>query len=111
MTDVAFDFLQTRKREVPFDRLWKEVVKELNFTESQAMNKIGSFYESMMLDERFTANDNNWDLSSRHKYDDTHIDISTIEVDDSKDEDDLDVENESDDEMVEKDLMEEEEVY
>lgn len=82
MTDVAFDFLSKRKKEVPFNKLWEEVYKTMGFKEEVAYRKIASFYEAMMLDNRFTSKDNKWDLSSRHKFSETHIDLASIEIDD-----------------------------
>ncbi len=82
MTDVAFDFLSKRKKEVPFNKLWEEVSHAMGFKEEVAYRKIASFYEAMMLDNRFTSKDNKWDLSSRHKFSETHIDLSAIEIDD-----------------------------
>lgn len=111
MTDVAYEFLSSRKREVSFDRLWQEVSKTMGFNDTQKVTKISSFYESIMLDERFTSKNNNWDLSSRHKFAETHVDISAIEVDDSKDDDDLDYVEDEEEMPLEKDINEEDEVY
>ena len=82
MTDVAFEILENSEGPVPFKVLWDEVRQQLGFDETKAMRKIGSFYESLSLDTRFTSKDNNWDLSKRHKFAETHIDISAIEIDD-----------------------------
>ena len=82
MTDVAFEILENSEGAVPFKVLWDEVRQRLGFDENKAMRKIGSFYESLVLDTRFTSKDNNWDLSRRHKFAETHIDISAIEIDD-----------------------------
>jgi len=110
MADVAYEYLQSKSGEVPFAELWKEVSTRLGFSDTVAMNKIGSFYESMMLDERFTTKDNNWDLSSRHKFDETHVDIDAIEVDAL--DDDEEGEYDEDDEMpVEKENNDEDDVY
>ena len=111
MADVAYEYLQSKSKEVPFAELWKEVSTTLGFSETVAMNKIGSFYESMMLDERFTTKDNNWDLSARHKFDETHVDISAIEVDDSRDDEDGDYIDEDEEIAIEKDSNDEDDVY
>jgi len=83
LTDVAFDVMSKRKKEIPFAKLWEEICKEQNYNETQAMNKIASFYSALMLDARFTAMpDNKWDLKMRHTFSETFIDTSTFVIDD-----------------------------
>lgn len=85
MTDIAFDILSEKTEAVPFAQLWAEVKATLNITNN---NKISSFYESLMLDNRFTANSNHWDLASRYTFDETHVDLSEIEVGEEDEKDD-----------------------
>lgn len=82
MTDVAYEVLQESEKGIPFRELWNRVKEALGFADDLAAKKIASFYEALSLDNRFTAKDNVWDLSSRYKFAETHVDISAIEVDD-----------------------------
>ena len=43
-TDVAFELLSKKKKEVSFAKLWDEVSQTMGFTAAQAMNKIANFY-------------------------------------------------------------------
>lgn len=81
MLDVAYEVLQNRKNEIAFSELWNEVVKVLGYTATQSEQKIAQFYSALMLDIRFAQLNNNlWDLRSRRKYNETHVDTSTILV-------------------------------
>lgn len=83
MLDVAYDVLSSRKTEISFLDLWTEIVKTLGFTPAQSEQKIAQFYSAIMLDVRFAQlNDNLWDLRSRRTYNETHVDTSTILVED-----------------------------
>ena len=54
-----------------------------NRNQTQAENKIAQFYSAMMLDVRFAPlADNMWDLRSRRTYNETHVDTSSILVED-----------------------------
>ena len=75
MTDVAYNFLSKRKREVDFTRLWDEVAKAMKIPEDKVKKKKSQFYSELMLDNRFASLDNNkWDLRNRRKFDEVHID-------------------------------------
>lgn len=98
MTEVAYEIMKQQTKEIPFSQLWTEVSKELAFNENQAANKIASFYSSLMLDNRFISlADNCWDLKARRTYNETHIDISSIEIDDDSDSEELEDDELSDD--------------
>ncbi len=78
MTDVAYDILSTKKRAVPFAKLWEEVSKETGISN----DRVASFYSDLSLDGRFIALDNNkWDLKSHRTFAETQIDLSELEVD------------------------------
>ena len=90
MNEIAYDILSKRKTSITFEKLWKNVGDELGYNDSQAANKIASFYSAMMLDNRFTQLANNkWDLRNRHKFSETHIDTSAIVIDDDSDEEEI----------------------
>ena len=78
MTDVAYDILSTKKRAVPFNKLWEDVSKETGISN----DRVASFYSDLSLDGRFIALDGNkWDLKSHRTFAETQIDISELEID------------------------------
>ncbi|MDR1794915.1 MAG: DNA-directed RNA polymerase subunit delta [Erysipelotrichaceae bacterium] len=90
MSDLAFEILTKKQDKVSFNQLWQTVSDKMGFTPSQTQNKIASFYSELMLDNRFTMlRDNFWDLRSRHTYDETHVDTSSLLVDDEESEEEL----------------------
>lgn len=105
MTDVAYDILLNKKESLDFSKLWSKVSKTLGYDESSAKKKLVQFYNDIMLDRRFAAlEDNKWDLRTRRKFEEIHIDTSAILIeDDEEDTDDLEL----DDELVEKESDEE----
>ena len=92
MTDVAFDLLGKKKKEVSFAKLWDEVSQTMGFSVSQAENKIANFYSDMMLDKRFVSlPENMWDLRQRHKFEEVHIELDSIVLEDDDENEDMDV--------------------
>lgn len=90
MTDIAYDILSGKKRPVLFGKLWEEV----SSTYGASNDKIAQFYSDLTLDSRFVSlKDNKWDLVERRKFEESHIDLSEIELDD----DDEQEENEEED--------------
>ncbi len=91
MTDIAFNFLSKRKREVEFGRLWDEVAKVMKFPEEKLKKKKSQFYSEMMLDNRFASLDNNkWDLRNRRKFDEVYVDTSDIEIENEESDEPID---------------------
>lgn len=92
MTEIAFEILSDQEKERSFNELWQIVSAELQFSEEQKVNKIAPFYSALTLDTRFIAlKDNMWDLRKRHTYNEAHIDISTIVLDDDIDKYELEI--------------------
>ena len=98
-TDIAHEVMSKKKRSVPFVKLWAEVSRICGCGD----DSIAQFYSDLSLDPRFVnLKDNKWDLRERRKYEESHIDISEIELtDDDNDEfngeeEDSDQENEDD---------------
>jgi DNA-directed RNA polymerase subunit delta len=91
-TDVAYDCLSKRKREIEFVKLWTEVAKTMKIPEDRLKRKKAQFYSELMLDSRFASLDNNkWDLRNRRKFEEVHISTEEIEMDDEEeDEESLD---------------------
>lgn len=91
MTDVAFQCLSKRKREVEFVKLWADVSKQMKFPEDKLKKKKSQFYSELMLDSRFASLEGNkWDLRNRRKFDEVHIDTSDIAVEDDEIDEPLD---------------------
>ena len=96
MTDVAYDIMSSKKRAVQFSKLWAEVAKQTNASGED----VAQFYSDLTLDGRFASlKENKWDLKSRRKYSESHVDLKKIELDDS----DSEYESEEDIENSEED--------
>ena len=66
MTDVAYNCLARKKKEVDFIKLWGEVAKIMQIPEEKLRRKKSQFYYELMLDTRFASLENNkWDLRNR----------------------------------------------
>lgn len=87
LSDIAFDKLKRKKKEVLFSKLWKEVSDEVKFSEELAKRRVASFYNALMMDSRFISLEGNkWDLRERHSLDSLKIDPDLLEgADDSDD--------------------------
>ena len=82
MTDVAYQCLSKRKKEIDA-KLWAEVSKQMSIPEEKLRKKKSQFYSELMLDSRFASLEGNkWDLRNRRKFDEVHIDTSEIAMDD-----------------------------
>ena len=102
MTDVAFELLSKKKKEITFVRLWDEVSQSMGYTVTQAENKIATFYTELMLDKRFVSlPENMWDLRQRHKYEEVHIELDAIVLEDDEDENDEQINYDDEDLVVE----------
>lgn len=85
MTDVAFNALSKRKREVEFTKLWTEVSKTMKIPEEKLTRKKSQFYSELMMDNRFASfPGNKWDLKARRKFEETHINKDNISYDDDE---------------------------
>lgn len=79
MTDAAYDIMLKKKRAVQFSKLWADVSKETGANSDM----VAQFYSDLLLDARFASlKDNKWDLKSRRKFSESHIDLKKIEIDD-----------------------------
>lgn len=85
MTDVAYNCLARKKKEVDFIKLWGEVAKIMDIPEEKQRRKKSQFYSELMLDTRFASLDNNkWDLRNRRRYEEVHINTSEIELEEDE---------------------------
>lgn len=104
MIDVAYELMLKKKKAIDFQKLWKEVSEVKGYTQEEVDEKQSLFYTSITLDGRFiTTGENKWDLRSRHKFEDVHIDMNDIYAD--PEEEEIEPEEE-DDGLVEDDYNE-----
>jgi len=83
MTDVAYRFLSKRKKEVEFQKLWTEVAEAMDIPEEKKSRKKSQFYSELMMDSRFASfADNKWDLRTRRRFEEVHIETKDLELDD-----------------------------
>lgn len=102
MVDVAYDLMAKKKKGVAFNKLWEEVSQMMGYNPTVAQRKIAQFYTTMMLDKRFVNLGNNlWDLTSRHTYDETHFDTTSIEMEDADTDDEEEIDDEEEEEPEE----------
>lgn len=88
LSDMAFEKLRKKKKEVLFQKLWKEVTEEANMSEDVAKRKVASFYNALMLDSRFISLEGNqWDLRERHALEGLLIDPELLDTYDDYEED------------------------
>lgn len=88
MTDVAYDCLFERKREIEFVKLWADVAKTMKIPEDRLKRKKAQFYSELMLDSRFASLENNkWDLRNRRKFNELHSAAEEIESDEDEEDD------------------------
>lgn len=78
MIETAVDIVG-EKGKLSFQELCEQICKRLGLTEEELANKAGSFYTSLTLDGRLVTLGNNvWDLRSRYKFEQTHIDMNDV---------------------------------
>ena len=86
MVDVAFDLMTRKKKPVVFLKLWQEVSEIMGVTPAQEEDNIAQFYGDLSLDDRFVnVLENKWDLRSRHTYNESVVDTSSIIIDEDSD--------------------------
>ena len=96
MVDVAYNLMTKKKKEVDFAKLYQEVSEIKGFTEQEAEVRMSVFYTDITLDGRFiTLGENRWDLRTRHKFENVHIDMNDIYAE-LEDEEELMEEDEED---------------
>jgi DNA-directed RNA polymerase delta subunit len=99
LVDAAYDYLKSVNSCIPFNELYSKAAEKAEIPEEQLKRKRSSFYSHLSLDSRFTQRENNtWDLTENHSYDETHIIVEEMDVDDDEEEEAEDAElNEGED--------------
>lgn len=99
--DIAYLILEESKRKLNTADIFKKIIKLLELPESTFEKKIADFYTALSTDKRFILLDNGkWDLRSNHTSD------KVIKVSDEDDEENEDEESEEDEELEEDELEE-----
>jgi DNA-directed RNA polymerase subunit delta len=111
MLDITFEFLTKRNEPVSFKEIWDNAVEVLGLSEEESNSRLAKFYTNLMLDGRFfTLGDNVWDLKSKHKFDEIHMDMNEVyNNEESSDANDDKEEDEEDDLLEEKEDKEDSE--
>lgn len=98
MVNIAFDILTKAEGALSFYDIWQEVAKLKEFDDEQKDDNESLFYTNMIMDGRMiTVGENKWDLRTRHKFEEVHIDMNDIytdeETEDTSDEDEGSIED------------------
>ena len=92
-TDITYLLLKENAKSVNTAILFKDICKLLDMSDDEFADKVGDYYTSLVIDKRFKLLENNeWDLSEKHKVE--------ADIDDS-DEEDFDEEEIEDEEPLE----------
>lgn len=79
MIELAYKLLSESQAPVAFKDLWEKIKTELEIGPDEEASRIGHFYTDLSLDGRFIQDgDYTWNLRSRTKFDQTHIDTSVF---------------------------------
>ena len=107
MVNIAFEILTKSAGAMSFYDIWKEVAEKKEFDEEQKDDNESLFYTNMILDGRMiTIGENKWDLRTRHRFEEVHIDMNDIYNEDESEES-----NEEEDEGLVEDNYGEEETF
>lgn len=98
MVNIAFEILTKSEGALSFYDIWQEVAKLKEFDDEQKDDNESLFYTNMIMDGRMiTVGENKWDLRTRHKFEEVHIDMNDIytdeETEDTSDEDEGSIED------------------
>ena len=87
MVNIAFEILTKSAGAMSFYDIWKEVAEKKEFDEAQKDDNESLFYTNMILDGRMiTVGENKWDLRTRHRFEEVHIDMNDIYNEDESEE-------------------------
>ena len=104
MLDIAYELMCKKKKAADFYKLYDEVCEIKGYDASQAEEHQSLFYTNVTLDGRFiTVGENQWDLRSRHKFENVHIDMNDIYAEEEIDEIIEDEDEEEEDDTTEED--------
>jgi DNA-directed RNA polymerase delta subunit len=100
LVDAAYEYLKTVNSSIPFLELYGKAAERAGVPEEQLKRKKSSFYSHLSLDSRFTQRENNtWDLTENHSYDETHIVVDQMDGDDEEEEENIERTEEDEEEL------------
>lgn len=112
--DIAYVILNTEKKQMKINVLFKKVCEALELNEKEYEEKIADFFELLTTDKRFIMlEDGSWDLKELHNpkviIDDEEEGITDIEEDDNDEieedtEEDIFYDRDNDDDIPDDDL-------
>lgn len=80
--EVAFEILSSKKRPVPFQKLFEEVATVAEIPDALKSKKKAQLYSALSMDSRFVSlSENTWDLKSRRSYDEAHVEVESLDDD------------------------------
>lgn len=98
LVDAAYEYLKAVNSSIPFNELYTKAAEKAAVPEDQLRRKRSSFYSHLSLDSRFTQGENNtWDLTENHSYDETHITVDQMDGDDDEETEDNDLSEDDED--------------
>lgn len=107
LIEYAYDVLSQSKESMTFKDLFDKAYEAsgLKLTQQELKTRMSKLYTQLSLDGRFVIlKDNNWDLRTRHTFNEIHIEMEDAYSDDDDDEGD-----EEELELLRQELGEEEE--
>ena len=98
LVDAAYDYLKTVNASISFNELYSKAAEKASIPEEQLKRKRSSFYSHLSLDSRFTQGENNtWDLTENHRYEETHIVVDQMDGDDDEETEENELSEEDED--------------
>ncbi|MDD2238345.1 MAG: DNA-directed RNA polymerase subunit delta [Bacilli bacterium] len=104
--DVAYLILESSKKKIKIQELFKSVIKAMKLSEEEFTNDIADFFELLITDKRFIMLENGyWDLKINHntkvlledEEEDEEIDINLEEEEIDIEEEDTEINYDEDD--------------
>lgn len=110
--DITNILLENENKSLNTLELFKKIIELLELPSSTIDSKIADYYTSLTTDKRFVMIDGKWDLRTRHPSDKILVNVDDEEdddIDEEKDEEDVDLEDDIDnDEYNDEDVIDDE---
>jgi DNA-directed RNA polymerase subunit delta len=107
-TDLTYRILKEANKPLNTPTVFKEICRLLGYSDEAYANKIGNFYTSMTLDNRFVFLDSTeWDLREKHSVKVELDDDDEVVLDDEDTEEEIEEETDIDIPLDEEEIEEE----